>query len=96
MMKAEQIMFLDGAVMTNLKPTLLMCSYCPLRLLLHECVCNHSVLSIIYLMTPAGQHCHVRVGRAAGLLPVSTAGMCSDISFHRQMKLPIVEVTINK
>ena len=82
-MKAEQIMFLDGAVMTNLKPTLLMCSYCPLRLVLHEPVCNRSVLSIIYLMTPAGQHCHVRARRAAGLLPVNTAGRCSDISLRR-------------
>ena len=95
-MKAEQIMFLDGAVMINLKTTLLMCSYCPLRLVLHEPVCNRSVLSIIYLMTPAGQHCHVRARRAAGLPPVNTAGRCSDISLRRQMKPPIVEVTINK
>ena len=84
---------------TNSKPTLLMCSHCPLRFVLRDPVCNRSVLSIIYLMTPARPHSHqthVRVRKSEGLLPVSTAGRCSDISLRRQMKPPISEVTTNK
>ena len=89
-------MFPHGTMLVNSKPTLLKCSYCPLRSVLYESVCNRSARSTIYLMTPARPHSHVRVRRVAYLLPVGTAGRCSDISLRQQKKLPTIEVATNE